>query len=274
MSQKSFHSNLNVSNSAVIEKGAIIDVREGSIGDRCIIRAGARIEGRRVDLGKECYLDYGAWIGGGSCFDEEAFLHAGDWLHMGWNSHINTAKGVKLGNEIGIGVETKVFTHGAYLPIDWGFPVQWGGVIMGDKVWLPNAWVNPGVGIGSNVVVAARSLVNKDIPSGCFAGGIPIKISTERIYPKDFTLYIEQIVDLYTFQKKFGARAGIAVNGSGERELLVIRDKGENGETIFNLSTRQICGRACEASEAMKNQLRRNGIRFPYCIEDGYYVPW
>ena len=32
-----------------------------------------------------------------------------------------------------------------------------------DRVWLPNAWVNPGVTIGANVVVAARSLIHRPL---------------------------------------------------------------------------------------------------------------
>ncbi|KKL86869.1 hypothetical protein LCGC14_1940390, partial [marine sediment metagenome] len=60
----------------IIEEGAIINVKDGFIGDRTIIRAGARVEGNSVELGTESYLDYGAWIGGGSCFDSQAYLVA------------------------------------------------------------------------------------------------------------------------------------------------------------------------------------------------------
>lgn len=69
----------------IIEDGANINVKDGFIGDRTIIRSGARIEGTKVILGTESYLDYGSWIGGGSCFDSQAYLVAGDWFHMGWH---------------------------------------------------------------------------------------------------------------------------------------------------------------------------------------------
>ena len=177
----------------VIEDGALINVKHGKIGDRTIIRAGARIEGDTVIIGTEGYLDYGAWVGGGSCFDSQAYLVTGDFLHMGWNSQINIARGVSVGHELGLGVESKVFTHGAYPPIDKGFPVQWDKVKIGDRVWLPNAWVNPGVSIGNNVVVTAGSVVNKNLPEGCLAGGVPCKVIKADVYPRE--LEIDELTD-------------------------------------------------------------------------------
>lgn len=224
-----------------IEPGAIVNMKEGRIGDRSIIRSGARIEGYRVVLGTESYLDHGAWIGGGSCFDECAFLNAGCWLHLGWNGQINIARGVTIGDEVGLGIETKIFTHGAYLPIDYGFPAQWAPVKIGSRVWLPSAWVNPGVTIGDNVVVGARSLINRDLPAGCFAAGIPVKIIEE---------------DKYPVAADFAAITWRA------------------GETVFDVLRRTIDGPVTEESEKMKNQFRRNGIRFKYYAKDGEYVPW
>ena len=37
----------------------------------------------------------------------------------------------------------------------------------------------PGVSIGNDVVIAAGSIVTKDIPSGVIAGGVPCKVIRE-----------------------------------------------------------------------------------------------
>ncbi len=242
-----------------VEDGVIINVKEGFIGDRSIIRSGARIEGTSIILGAESYLDHGAWIGGGSCFDSQAYLMAGDWLHMGWNSHLNTARGIDIGHELGLGVESKVFTHGAYLAIDDGFPVQWGSVKIGDCVWLPHAWVNPNVTIGNNVVVAAMSLVNKNLPSGCIAGGIPAKIIKEKAYPK--IMEYEEVDKLIT-------KALLGTGGKVNNGVVY------KGKTCFNITERIIDGPVTEDTEKIKNQLRRNGIRFRYTAKEGKYVSW
>ncbi len=241
----------------LIEAGVTFNVIGGYIGDRTIIRSGARVEGNSVVLGKESYLDHGAWIGGGSCFDEEAFLNAGDWLHMGWNSQINIARGVEAGHEVGVGIETKIFTHGAYLPIDFGFPAQWEGVKIGNRVWLPNAWVNPGVKIGDDVVVSARSLVNRDLPSGCLAGGIPVTILKEGAYPIKDDSVLDQFV-----------RPGITLKAANRSYIIIC------GDTYFDIIYRTIEGPVTADTERVKNQLRRNGIRFRFTSVNGFYKPW
>jgi len=256
--------NVEADESVLIEPGAIVSVREARIGSRTLIRSGARIEGNYVELGTECYLDHGAWIGGGSCRDERAKLVAGDWLHMGWNSQINIARGVEIGHEVGIGIETKIFTHGAYLPADKGFPVQWSSVKIGNRVWLPNAWVNPGVTIGDNVVVAAGSLINKDLPSGCLAGGVPAKVIKENCYPTELSLEEKsQLIARIISDAHLAAEAK-----TDARNRILICD------AVFDLDERTIEGPASYESEVLKNQLRRNGIRFRYIVRGNEYVPW
>jgi len=245
-----------------IEKGATINVKEGSIGDRSIIRSGARIEGNYVKLGRECYLDHFAYIGGGSCWDSCAYLTALDWVHFGEYSQVNIARGVEIGNEVGIGIGSKIFTHGAYLPFDRGFPVKWAPVKIGNRVWLPNAWINPGVVIGDDVVIAAQSLVNKDLPDGCLAGGIPIKVLKENAYPN----YRNpgEFVELFLPQ--------LSIAGINDYKFL--RGIIQIGDTTFDIENRTIRGPVTDSTERVKNQLRRNGIRFRFFAKDKEYLPW
>ena len=50
-------------------------------------------------------------------------------------------------------------------------------VAIGNDVWIGgNATILPGVRIGSNVVIAAGAVVDKDIPDNCVAGGVPAKV--------------------------------------------------------------------------------------------------
>lgn len=52
---------------------------------------------------------------------------------------------------------------------------------IGNNVWLGmGVVVLPGVEIGDNVVIAANSVVNKDIPSNVIAGGIPCKVLKDK----------------------------------------------------------------------------------------------
>lgn len=167
-----------------------------TIGMDSSVHRSAEIEGRHVRIGHHFWMDAYAWIGGGSCNDYPSALLAGNYLHMGRFSHINTARPVYIGDEVGIGIRTCIFTHGAYLSALDGFPYKFAPVTIGNRVWLPYAIVNPGVEIGNNVVVLPNSVVTKDLPDGCLAGGTPAKIISYDCYPKE--LSDEEIVDITT----------------------------------------------------------------------------
>lgn len=235
------------------------------LGDRSVINDNVLIEGRHILIGREAWLDEYSHIGGGSCHDWQSYLETGDFLHMGKYSHINIARKVIIGNECGIGIGTKIFSHGAYLSAYNGFPVQFENITIGDRVWLPHAWVNPGVAIGNDVVVAAMSLINKDIPSGCLAGGIPAKILKENEYPRKITeLEKKNLVEKISHDIK----CLLEFNNN----IIIIKTHG--GLTSFDLEQRLIEGSANNKTEALKNQLRRYGIRFKYYRKEGKYIKW
>lgn len=261
----SVHPTVRISPSARINCRDLSIGAGGVIGDNCVI------EGNRVTIGRSLWMDAGARIGGGSCHDPMAFLDAGDFLHLGKDSEVNIARGVTLGDEVGIGVGTRLFTHGAYLDETAGFPCSFAPIIVGDRVWLPNAWVNPGVTIGSDVVVAARSLVNRNLPSGCLAGGTPAVVLREKAFPKRLTdeevhsildRIVAECVVITGNQYKITRKATSIVVGS------------EAQATVFDMKTREIAGRTDNATEVVRNQLRRHGIRFRHAAQGGFYVPW
>ena len=60
-----------------------------------------------------------------------------------------------------------------------------GPVHIGRNVWLPaRSIVLPNVCIGDNVVIGINSIINRDLPDGCFAAGSPCKVIKENVYPK------------------------------------------------------------------------------------------
>jgi acetyltransferase-like isoleucine patch superfamily enzyme len=235
------------------------------LGDRTVVGAHVFIEGRSIEIGREGWIDEYAHIGGGSCFDRESSLVAGDFLHMGKFSHINTARPVTIGDEVGIGIGTKIFTHGAYLPFTEGFPVSFAPVHIGNRVWIPNAWVNPGVTIGDNVVVAAMSLVNKDIPGGALAGGIPCRVLKAGIYPRVATSRENR-------QLMSSINESLDTNYTMVDRTITVET--DHGATVFDLARRSIMGNANPETERLKNQLRRMGIRFRYKTVRRHYEQW
>lgn len=113
------------------------------------------------------YCDYGYNITLGHKFDANHGLTIldggkvsfGDNVFIGPNCTFTTA---------GHPLDTKRRNEG----LEYAHPIS-----VGDNVWFgANVTVLPGVTIGSDVVIGAGSLVNKDIPSGVLAFGKPCKV--------------------------------------------------------------------------------------------------
>lgn len=250
-----------------VHRLARFEVERFEAGRGTVINGHARVFGTEVTLGRECWVDEYATIGGGSAFDPVAYFRAGDWVALGNYAQVNVARGVSCGDEVGFGIGTRVFTHGAYLS-EWdGFPVDFDPVTIGSRVWLPNAQVNPGVTIGDNVVFAARAVVTRDIPSNSLAVGAPAKVigampSVDRDNPDHRSRLMKVLVDDVLMLTGVEATADPAAG-----RLTV-------DGAVFSLDDRVITGEVSKAAEATRNQLRRRGIRFRYEPVDGAYRPW
>lgn len=109
--------------------------------------------GCNTTFGKNCYMNYGCTI-----LDVNK-VTIGDNVMFGPNAGVYTATHP---------TDAKSRISGA----EYGLPIK-----IGDNCWIgANAVICPGVTIGDNVVVAAGSIVNKDIPSDCVVAGNPAKI--------------------------------------------------------------------------------------------------
>jgi acetyltransferase-like isoleucine patch superfamily enzyme len=248
--------------SVAVHATARINVTERLvIGAGTVIGENVEISGRDVEIGRESWLDYGARIGGGSCFGRHSFFRAGDFLHMGQDAFINTARPVRIGDEVGLGTRTAIYTHGAYLSVLDGFPASFAPVHIGDRVWIPGATVNPGVTIGSDVVVGVNSLVTRDLPDGCLAAGSPAKVIREGAYPVPLSS-----ADRDAFWVRFSNDYDFSLTTQDMSVIL--------GETAFIPEVRAIIGPVTAETERFRDQCRRYGIRFYARPVDGQYEAW
>lgn len=88
---------------------------------------------------------------------------------------------ITIGNDVQITAGVKMFTHGGAHVLrrempDFDF---FGKINIGSNVYIGNnALIMPGVTIGSNVIVAAGSVVCNSIPNNVVVGGNPARIIT------------------------------------------------------------------------------------------------
>lgn len=58
-----------------------------------------------------------------------------------------------------------------------GYSTYWGTIDIKDDVFIgSNTTILTNVTVGSNVVIAAGSLVNKDVPDGKIVAGVPARV--------------------------------------------------------------------------------------------------
>ena len=145
-----------------------------------------KISCRNIEVGEFLYMADGVEIGRGGSTGLNSNITIGKHVGIFERTIINSSESVEIGDDVGIGAEVMIWTHGAWLDVTQGFPSDFGPVKIGNNVWLPaRCIVLPNVTIGNDSVIGIGSIINKDIPSGCLAAGSPCKVIKENHYPKE-----------------------------------------------------------------------------------------
>lgn len=107
-------------------------------------------------------------------------IQIGKGTVVGFNSELDGRRGLIIGNNVNISSDVKIYTlQHDYNDAD--FKVSGAKVVIGDYAWISvRAIVLPGVSIGRGAVVAAGSVVTKDIPDLAVVGGVPAREISKR----------------------------------------------------------------------------------------------
>lgn len=87
---------------------------------------------------------------------------------------------ITIGNGVAISENFTIWDSDAHQITNGSEPTQ--PIVIGNKVWIgTNVTVLKGVNIGDGCVIAAGSLVTKDIPANCLEAGVPAKVIKENV---------------------------------------------------------------------------------------------
>ena len=132
-------------------------------------------KGGKIAIGNRCYFFDNVEI------QSRGVLSFGNDVQVNNFSRIVALKSVKIGSNVTIAQFVTILDHDHKYIFDSGEMSLDGyetkPVSIGDNVWIGDkATILRGVSIGSNVIIAANSVVNKDIPDNCVVGGVPARI--------------------------------------------------------------------------------------------------
>lgn len=121
----------------------------------------------------------GAFINPPFYCDYGSHIEVGKNFFANYNCTILDVAKVVIGDNCQMAPNVAIYTAGHPLhPDSRNSGYEYGiSVTIGDNVWIGgNAVIMPGVHIGSNTVIAAGSVVTKDIPDWVVAGGNPCRV--------------------------------------------------------------------------------------------------
>lgn len=136
----------------------------GHLGEGSSVQMRCRfLNGRKVHLGERNIINFGC------LFDGRKF-------------------DIRTGTDVSIGPEASILTLG-HDPQSKTFADKGSPVIIGDHVWIGyRALVLPGVTIGDGAVIAAGSIVSRDVDPYTIVAGTPAKVIGTRERELDYKL--------------------------------------------------------------------------------------
>ena len=105
-----------------------------------------------------------------------ARLTIGDHVAINCGMSMDVWHDVRIGDKVMIAPNVTIIDDNRH-EIEPGAKLYSGPIVIGDNVWVAgNVTILSGVTIGSGAVIAAHSVVTRDIPPNCLAGGSPAKV--------------------------------------------------------------------------------------------------
>lgn len=139
------------------------------------------INPNRITIGEGCIFRERAWIVALTNGVGAGEICIGDSVHVARDVIIAAAYSIKIGTGVTFGPYSMVYDNNHRFDNPMLSVMQQGltgaPVFIGDYCWIgAHAIILPGVSIGAHSVIAAGSVVTKDVPPGVVCAGAPARV--------------------------------------------------------------------------------------------------
>ncbi len=141
-----------------------------------------------ISIGSNTYIGKNVSLTAWSSYNGDSYkpnIVIGDGCSIGEGNHITAINRIVLGNNVLTGKKVLITdnAHGKSVYDNMTISPRKrslyskGQVIIGDNVWIgEKSSIMPGVIIGKGAIIAANSVVTKNVPEFCMVAGVPAKI--------------------------------------------------------------------------------------------------
>lgn len=140
------------------------------------------------------YKIMGAQIGEGTVIFRRAEIlfpkgmNIGNHCSIGWFTHLDARAGIEVGENTVIASYCKLIT-GSHKVDSSDFEAEFKPIKIGKRVWVgTGSTILQGVSIGEGAVIAAGSVVTKDVEPFMIVGGVPAKPIRKRNENLNYTI--------------------------------------------------------------------------------------
>lgn len=216
---------------------SVLSARQIEIGDDCslgllcFINVHGRLKlGNRVSINSMVAIDTGELeIGDDSSIMEQCVvggmltprskLIIGKRVKVFPYCFLNPTEPIVIGDDVGVGGATYIFTHGTWKNVLEGYPAAFGSVTIEDRVWLPwRVFVMPGVTVGADTIVGASSTLTRDVPAKSLARGTPAQSTAYAAKALSTGERLEKLYEIMTEYAEFARYKGQSCHVSGMSE--------------------------------------------------------
>ena len=148
-------------------------------------------------------MDAESAIHGGCYISKPANLRMGFHTMLNRNCYLDLSAPVELGDYSGAGHGVTFITtvHDIVPGMNVGRGMSAKPIMVGERAWIgANVTVMPGVTIGPDAIVAAASLVARDVPANTLVAGVPA-----RVVRRDVRHWVAQLDGTESLSEIYGA---------------------------------------------------------------------
>jgi maltose O-acetyltransferase len=174
--EQRFYCSTNIHSSVKVLQNATVENLPGNphlinIGENSVIRGQLVVfaHAGKIDIGKDCYIGEGTRIWSADS------ITIGDRVFISHNVNIHDTNSHSVNPVLRYQHFVKMMSEGH--PVVNDFDIQSKSIIIEDDVWIGfNSTILKGVKIGKGSIVAACSVVTKDVPEFVIVAGNPARV--------------------------------------------------------------------------------------------------